>query len=111
VQGVEEDCQHLMSPPQSQSRAPSASEYPFTHDQYHANQNSRDSEQFNSQCFSSNPNNDCLSGRCVSGPHNQQITVDIDIESVTMPMEVDTNSCITLITSTDYDIDIFPKYL
>ncbi|KAF6040155.1 hypothetical protein EB796_001548 [Bugula neritina] len=98
VQRVEEDRQHLMSPPQSQSRAPSASGYLFTHDQYYANQNSRDSEQLNSQCFSSNPINDCLSVRCVSGPHNQQITVDIDIESVTMLMEVDTGSCITLIS-------------
>jgi len=103
VQGVEENHQHLMSPPQCQSRAPSASRYPFTHDQYYANQNSRDSEQLNSECFSSNPNNDCLSVRCVSGPHNQQITVDIDIESVTMPMEVDTGFWITLITSADYD--------
>jgi len=103
VQGVEEDRQHLMSPPQSQIRAPSASGYSFTHDQYYANQNSRDSEQLNYQCFFSNPNNDCLSVRCVSGPHNQQITVDIDNECVTMPMEVDTGSCITLVTSADYD--------
>ena len=59
-------------------------------------------DSYYTQTAYSNGHNDCLSVRCVSGPNNRQIVTEIDIEGVPMNMEVDTGSCITLITHTDY---------
>ena len=50
-----------------------------------------------------NTQNYCLLVRCAAEPHNKQIAVEINIESRAMTMEVDTGSCITLITHVDYD--------
>ena len=47
--------------------------------------------------------NDCLLVRCVSEPNNRRIIIGLTIEGINIPMELDTGSCVTLITKTDYD--------
>ena len=46
---------------------------------------------------------DILSVKCVSKPNDKTLTVNLEIENVTLKMEIDTGSCITLISKTDYN--------